>query len=30
MTVKVQPTNMVKQMKDLEHETFLAWHEQFL
>jgi hypothetical protein len=30
MTVKMQPTNMVKQIKDLEHGTFLAWHEQFL
>jgi hypothetical protein len=30
MRVKTQPTNMGKQMKDLEHGTFLAWHEQFL
>jgi hypothetical protein len=30
MIVKMQPTNMVKQMKDLEHGTFLARHEQFL
>jgi len=29
MIVKMQPTNMVKQTKDLEYGTFLAWHEQF-